>query len=181
MINLLPLKNKKERNREFLRRLIVVLGLGFFFLALVEIVLLLALSSLADYYSGNINEQLLFVKKFAETKSLAKTETEIQNLNDLMAVFQENEKKIYLVSGGILEVLKVLPPGQVKINSFLFDALEGKKTSLKLSLEGRADTRKGLMDFVEDLKSEKYFKDIKLPISSLLTEKDVNFSLMLEL
>jgi len=179
MINLLPIQDKKNIKKEFLRRFIVVLSVCLLLLIVTKIILSLSLFSCLTFLEKNLNEQLISVEHLARLKTIDKLEAETKEVNQLLSVLQNAQEKSHIFSDNVSQILEILP-SSVKINSFYFEKNDNKPKP-KITLGGEAITRTGLLSFVEKLKSNIRFKEVTLPVSSLLTERDVDFSITIEL
>ncbi|MBU1091623.1 hypothetical protein KKA27_02065 [Patescibacteria group bacterium] len=177
MINLLPTQDKKLLKKEFLRRFIVVLGSCFLMLVLTQIILLLSLLFYLVSSEKNLNDQIASTGNLVELKAIDKLEAETKEINDLLSSLQKTQERTPLFSDSISEILKILPPS-VRISSFLFEKGPSKSN---IVMGGESTTRDDLLIFVEDLKSNVYFKEVAIPVSSLLAEKEVDFSIAVEL
>ena len=85
-----------------------------------------------------------------------------------------------VISDDILKILELVP-FSVKINSLLFDAKICNNCFSSILIRGHAETRSDLMDFIGSLSSSNYFEAIESPVSNLLDERDVYFSITIEL
>jgi hypothetical protein len=143
-------------------------------------ILFSALFLFVDSYEESLDSQLVLTKQLAEIKNLKELEVKVKDLNNFLTLFSAGEKMANPISDDILEILGVLP-SSVKIDSFLFDAGRCKDCVSKISLKGYAASRSGLINFTKDLKFGGYFNKVTSPVSNLLAEKDIDFSLVLEL
>jgi len=175
MINLLPTKHKKLVRKEILRRLIVVLGGGLLTLMMIEILLSFSLFFYTDFLAEGLSDQLTSSEELAELKEIEELESRAKKMNDFFINFQNKQKEKGMISEGVSEILNILPPS-IKINSFFFEEREKDISYLTVVIKGVAATRNDLLAFVEGLKSEDSFGDVLLPVSNLLTERDVDFS-----
>jgi len=180
MINLLPLQDKNIEKKEILRRFIAVLGLGLSFLLCAEIVFSLILLFFVGSFEKNLSDQVSYEEKLADLKNVESLESEAKRLNEFLVLFNAGEKETELISGDISDILSVLP-SSLRINSLLFDKGICADCPSKIAIVGNADTRESLIGFISDLKLEERFREVESPISNLLAEKNVNFSLILDL
>lgn len=179
MINLLSVQDKKTAKKESLRRFIVVLGSGFLLLILIKITLSLSLFSYLVFLEKNMSDQLISVEKLAQLKTIDKLETEAKEINRLLSILQNAQEKSHIFSDNVSQVLEILP-SSVKINSFRFKK-NNDEPKPEITLMGEAATRTGLLIFVEKLEANIRFKKVTLPVSNLLTNKDIDFSITIEL
>lgn len=180
MINLLPIGNKRLVKREFLRRFIVVFGLSLSILLFAQIILSSSLFFLANSFAGGFNQQVVFVERIAKLKNLEDFEAKAGQLNSLLGLFHEEEKASLPISGDVFKILKLVPLS-IKIDSLLFDSRTCNDCAPSISVGGYAATRSDLRNFISALTLSGYFRNIKSPVSNLLDERDVGFSLVVEL
>lgn len=180
MINLLPLKDRKNAQKEFLYRFIVLLSLGGLVLTLMAITILSSLFVLTKSFHKELNEQKIFTEELMKLKNVGDLEYEVVKINSLLNIYNTNEQRIQVISDDIFEILNVLP-NLVKIESMSFDKTRCEKCAGEISLSGNAVTRDSLVSFVSKLKESGYFKEITSPISNLLAEEDIDFLLTVEI
>ncbi len=178
MINLLPQKNIKNIKKEFTRRVVIILGLAISVLIFTQIALSSALFLTLNSYIKNSISQVIFTKEFAEKEGLQKSESKVKNINKLLLFFQENENKIEPITDDISEILTASKNNSIKLESFLFNMSPSLAT---VSIKGNASNRDNLINFINTLKLKNHFQKIESPISNLLKENDVDFSIILEL
>ena len=181
MINLLPQKNKKKLKKDILRRFIVVGGLGFSGLVLVVIILSFASYSHMSTLVQGFSEQLRLTKNLAVLKNLEELEFEVKETNVLISSLSQDRKDMELITDDLDKVLNI-QPHSIKTKGFLFECgNKEQKQPSKMMVSGNALTRKSLLNFIDDLKSSGQFKSVISPISNLLEESDVDFTLSIEL
>lgn len=173
MINLLPMKYKKAAQKEFLRRFIAVFGLGLLVLVITELLFSLGLLFSASSSFESFERQTTFSEEMANLKKLDELEMKMRDLNHLLDLCQKEEENLQIISDDISYVLDILPPS-IKINSLLFQ-------NEQLSLFGHADIRGDLLSFVDKLETVSSFEKVESPISNLLVENDIEFSLVIKL
>lgn len=180
MINLLPLKDRKITQKEFLYRFIVLLNIGILILIFMVTTILLSLFVLSKSFYRGLNEQKLFTEELMKLKNVGDLEYEVVKINSLLGIYNANEQNIQAISDDIFEILNVLPQ-LVKIESLVFDKTRCEKCAGEISLSGNAVTRDSLVSFVSRLKEGGYFEEVISPISNLLAEEDVDFLLTVEI
>jgi len=173
MMNFLPEENKIIIKKEYFRRISLILGLFFLFLILTSTLFLFSILILLKDQQESFRRQL----EFSEER-LAKNEARdilplIKDLNDKIFLLQSSQKNAVEKSAIIKNILS-RKPEKITIKGFLFD-------KNKISIQGFSDTRDNMLGFINSLKEEQTFKKVELPISSLLKERDIEFSLNIEL
>ena len=68
-------------------------------------------------------------------------------------------------------------PEAVKIEIISFDKLAKIP---KVSLQGKSPRREELLTFIENMEKEKLIKKVHSPITNILRDKDIEFSLIVE-
>lgn len=173
MMNFLPEENKIIIKKEYFRRISIIIGLFFFFLILTSTLFLFSLFLLLKGQQESFYRQL----EFSEQR-LARSEAKdiiplIKDLNDKIFLLQSSQKNAVEKSAIIKNILS-RKPDKITISGFLF-------AQNKISIQGFSDTRDNMLNFINSLKQEKSFKKVESPISSLLKEKDIEFSINIEL
>ena len=176
MSNLLPKRDKKRLNIEYLFRLISIV-----LIFSSTTILLSIISSLPSYFLSNtktnlVEERVNFLKTYLEEK---------KKTDPAPVLFQTNEKI------EVLELLKI-----PKINESIRSILSEKRSSIKINnfnlrgtdegarslfVGGEARDRDSLISFAESLESVSQFMNIDLPLSNLAKNRDVDFSIVIEL
>lgn len=72
-------------------------------------------------------------------------------------------------------------PDSIQITDWLWTASDGKDKMATLNLAGQADTRQSLLDFVERLKQDPAISAVESPVSNLIKNRDLDFTLKLNL
>ncbi|MCF7836044.1 MAG: hypothetical protein K9M15_02900 [Candidatus Marinimicrobia bacterium] len=176
MINLLPSQNKKLAKKETTRRFFVVLSFSFLILLLIKILFSLSIFSYLVIMEKTIENQLSSTEKIAQLKMIEKLENDATEINNTLFALETIGEKSHLFSKDLEEIIEVCP-SSVSINTLSLEA--GENT--KITFGGKAKTRNNLLDFFEKLKLNNRFKEVVLPVSSLLAEKDVDFSIAIEI
>ncbi len=180
MINLLPLAHKKETKKEYTRRFIVVFGLFFVAGAVIAMIFCLILFYRADAYFKETEKVLELAKKVSSLNKMENLENRIDDLDRLLTTYKDGISRRNSPSFEISLILSVLPKG-IALNSFAFDGEINDKTDRSVRLTGIADTREIFLSFVEALRKISSFAEVESPVSNLLKEKVVGFSLNIKL
>ncbi len=178
MANLIPRERQKKTKKEFFRRFFVVFGIAISFLLCVQIIFSFVSYFFINSSVENIDDQLFSTKKLAEKKGLVFFEKETKGLNNLLKEFNKNEKKLVLASEKINNVL-VNVPSSIKVKKMLFDG-PNKNDSARMLIIGTAQTRDVFVSFLDKLRKKEYFESIESPVSNLLKERNLDFSITIE-
>jgi hypothetical protein len=170
MFHLLPEKEKKILQREYISRLILI-GLIFVLASLLvgSVFLfpsyLLSVRKLAD---ANMNNQQVKSAIAAKTDSALTTflATLKDNLNALVPISKTTNFSILA-----REITDKKESG-IKINEF-------SQSDQTLIINGVSSDRQSLLRFSHELQTIKDFSKVDLPISDFAKDKDINFSITL--
>lgn len=187
MIDFLPASEKYTLRKEYRLRVFSV------FLGMVSMVLTLLILSYVPTYvavSSQYNDSL------AVSQSPEATER-MSQIKEVETVIVETNKKIDILLGGGSPSLSVSPvflgvldsriPG-ISVTHLSYTqggvvSRKGKEEKLPslFTLDGRSVDRKTLLAFKDNLAQKKEFSTIDLPISSLVKETDLTFSIKISL
>jgi hypothetical protein len=187
MIDLLPKPKKNEIRQEYRLRVFVVCLAALSFVLIVVVA-----SSLPTYLFVNSRYQAFL----AESQS-DETQNRISQVKEIETVVQETNKKIDQIKSGtsvfrvkdlFREILESRNEGIVITRlSYDFGAVPGKKGGestaniSSVSVEGKSSDRANLLSFRDALTQKKEFTTVDLPISSLVKETDLSFSINIKL
>ena len=179
MINLLPYDEREAVEKERIRRFVIVASLSVSFILAAGIVLMLP-----SYLKLTFERESLDRGIASEIKASGAGPTEgfkiaLGDLNKKIAILDGAKKGATDVTHIIEGVLKARPAG-VAINSIAYGSVSkgGSKTVL---LSGQAKTRDNFLAFEKNLEDSGDFKKITSPVSNLLRDADLQFSLSLDL
>ena len=173
-MNLLPLERKDKIQKEKRRRFALVAGVLFPVLFLIALILLLPSFFLVAFEEKNFERQFASLKENAVLKEAEKIESAISELNKKIEFYKTNQKESKNLSPFFYEILKA-KPSPIALSSFLFEKGADKKD--KIALQGKASDRTAFISFVEALRKNPDFEEVVSPVSNLLKEKDLEFSL----
>lgn len=182
MINLLPLKNKSDIKKEYLRRVFVVFGFLVSFMIFSGIILLIPL----NYFLGKLkldNEKnLVFYKERADFEETQKTKKIISDLNNKIKIFKKHQNEFHELNSVIEKIISYAPAG-IKIDDFFYDRRADEKGNMieTITVGGIGATRNDVVIFMENLNRNGVFKDVRSPVSNLLKSKDINFTITIDL
>lgn len=170
MINLIPPAAKKSIKREYVKRVITVwlllFSVGF---AILAVFLLPTFVALRDEIST--------LKETAETGSLRVSQYDI-SATELTAA---NRQALLLLNKAttsalseVIDTLTTFAGTKVSLTNFQFANLA---TAGKITLSGIASTRQDLAIFRDVITGDKRFSGVDLPISNLIKDKDLLFTM----
>ena len=178
MINLLS-ADEKQKLRERYHFLVLSVCLP----ALSVILLAAILSFLPTFFLADSNYRSILtesqskaaVSKQSEEQGMKKVVSDANAKIDLLKMTDDARNAEYFFQ----EILKSRPSG-VYITNFSYDGnlkTSDSKYGTGIIVQGNADNRTGLLAFVDALKSKKDFSTVDLPISSLITDTNLSYSL----
>ena len=183
-MNLLPEENKILFKKYYLRRLFVVFVFLFFSAVFAGIIVLIPTHLLISSHKNDLSaESAAYFKKDAKSTDNATT-LEIEKLNNWLDFLEktENDKKLNVIFKNIFDKKN----SGVKITSFSYE--KGNVSKIKdkistdddkISLYGKARKREDLLIFEGQLKKEWGDQKVVSPVSNLINEKGLDFSLIL--
>lgn len=177
MINLLPISGIKRVISEYRIRLTATALVMLATTMIIAIILLVPAYLLASHKQSTVVENLSKTddKKtsFQEAKNLEIIVKETDTTIDLL-----NEKgKKFTLSSDLLQKTAHYKTEDIKIRGIFYNKTDIEST---LSLKGMATNRQSLTNFVEILKKDAVFKDVSLPISDLVKDKNIDFTVMIK-
>jgi len=183
-MNLLPEENKVLFKKYYLRRLFVVFSFLIFSAVVAGIIVLIPMHLLISSYKNDLSaESAAYLKKDAKSADNAAV-LEIEKLNSRLDFLEkaENDKKLNIIFKNIFDKKN----SGVKIASFSYEKGNVSKIKDKISIDddkislyGKARKREDLLIFEGQLKKEWGDQKVISPVSNLINEKDLDFSLTL--
>lgn len=169
--NILPPEEKEHMHMLRKARVIIVWG-GTFFGVLVFTTLLL----LPSYFTLSLQkDEVLRNLEITKQSPIAQRVIGIQQ--SIVALRQSSEdikkisKNVNSFSSVISNIIEDIPPG------IILASLEYNGVLQRLSIHGVADTRAAIARLEETLKKNKFIKDVNIPLSSLVSQKSINFDI----
>ncbi len=178
MINLLPVEDKIFIKREYLRRLLIVIGIFSFSLIFAAIFLLLPSYFLTISQKKTFENQLESVITNLNRQDASRIEANVNHLNAKLAFFsgQKDEQRLS-------EIIKHIVENRnkgISLSYFSYQKSENVAGDIIL-LQGKAWTRNDFLAFVELLGNIEKIKNVESPPSNLLKMENIPFTLRLEL
>ncbi len=171
-MDFLPEEDKKKIRREYHRRFFFVAGLFSFFAILMGVILLLSIVFSFKSQEEGLSRQIKISEerfKFGGTESIIPL---VKELNSKIS-FLDKEYKNIRENSSIIKGILENKPGGVQINSFSIE-------TSKVTLSGSSNTRDNFLLFINNLKKED-FKKVESPINNIIKEKDIEFTINIEL
>lgn len=157
-----------------------MIGIGFYFLSVIIIVLLIVTGTLfaANYFYQNDLKQL--DKRIGEQETILKNysdlEKNVSSVNAKLKIIDQIDAKRTIWSNIITEMAGSTPVA-VQINTFASTA-----DTLKITITGIAETRRDIAKFKDKLESSKNFKNVIFTTSTFDTgSNSFNFNITCEL
>ncbi len=177
MINLLPYDEKEKALKERLRRAIVVFSLALASILLIGIILMLPAYFYLFFQKQGVERQLQGAEQEADKSETEALKKEVAGINSKLSILDNAGKSSKPVAGLFSKVLRAMPEG-VSVKSISYSASKGQAPG-SMALDGKADTRDAFILFKKNIEESGDFSKIESPVSNLLSEKDVDFSLTL--
>lgn len=177
MINLIPIKEKKEIKKDFYYRFLIV-----FFAMLILLIFISLIAILPVYFVSyekkiSINKKLEIQKNETMPEIDQKAQTAIKNLNARLDLLEKARQNKYVFSEKVIKEIVHQKVSGIKINRIFYEnnSLESKK----INIMGLAQNREQLLLFRKALENGPFFKEVDLPISNFVKGRDIQFHLNL--
>lgn len=177
MRNLLPKQNKKIIRREYLIR---VFGIGLVFLFMASV--LGSVFLLPSFFFSRAKEES--VRTSAE---IVRKSVEFREKNSSDILLEEAKQKLELLSnknGGILVqdiVIKITDEKPYGVSLYGISYMELTEGRSRVTLTGVAGEREDMLSFRKYLEQDVLFSSVRLPVSNLAKDKDIEFSIEIEI
>lgn len=177
MINLLPYEDKKEVEREGLRRFLIVALLSLATVIFLGILLMGPVYLLVFQQRIAQEDEELSLRNGKSTEHINQISNEIKKINSKLFVFESNAKN-YSAPKTIKGILDIIPSG-IKLTDISFEVTSEARG--RAQLRGNASTRENLLNFLKVLNDSGLFSKVDSPVSNILKKTDVDFSINLEI
>ncbi len=171
-MNFLLEEDKKEIKREYCRRFVTVLGVFSLSVFLIGTVFLASIIISLKLDANALARQSEFTQQRFEESGAKSFSPLIQDLNDKINFIARKQAKIRENSLIIKKIIGAEPEG-IKINSL---SLNGGK----LVLQGYSNTRQNLVFLIDRLK-QTGFEKVESPLSNIIKERDIEFTINIQL
>ena len=178
MINLLPISGIKKIISEYRVRLVTTVLVMLAVTMVIASALLFPAYLLASHKRTTILEELSKTgnqnASSQETKDLEKIVKEMDATLDMLS----SKGQKFSISNDMLTKTAGFRTGNIKITGMFYDK---KDPESSFSLKGTAASRQSLTSFIEMLKKDATFRDVSLPISDLVKDRNIDFTVMIKL
>ncbi len=178
MINLLPFEERKNIEHDHKVRFVIVAI--FFAIALVIVGIIFLVPSYAAVLAKMrvANDNLEGIKTTEGFKNDETLSDIIKDINSRVDKIALPEKDVSFVDNIILPLTSIKPKNLSLNEIFIARDREGK---IQIQIGGISPDRETLLAFVSNLQADSTFKEVVFPISDYVQEKDIDFSINLEL
>lgn len=170
---LLPQEYGERIAYEQWARLTLVMHAGIFLVLAVGSVLLLPSYLFLTLQEPSILRQVDIANQSVAAKRVDEAEISIRAVNQQIQIFQQIRIGAPSPLTTLLSEFAETVPSGVHISTISWD-----EADRQITIDGKADRRNVLLMFIETLKATSLFKEVDLPVSSLLKEEDISFSLI---
>lgn len=177
-MNLLPVREKRIVRQEYHKRLAVVAQVFFVVLVCMMITSIGASYIVSTYEVISLEREIASISGKNTTQSVTASMALIKDTNNKLGILEQDYTKD---RDDLSEIFSsIINSTDVRLTSFVYDQVVIKKGEVsgvdhRIVLGGIADDRESLTEFVRILRSDKRFKSVELPVSSLIENKDINF------
>lgn len=183
MINILPIEDRKEIKKNYFKRLLIVALVFFAVTILMAIIMLLPTIFFLNEHESVSQKELEYVNKKLGDAGISQITPMVEDLNKKVQILKTTSG-FGKYSDTVTEILNAGGSG-IKISSLSIKKSAGKES---VYISGHSATRKDLLAFLDNLKQCKAafktkctpFDKIESPVSNLLKESDIDFSINAE-
>ncbi len=187
MINLMTVEDRGRLRRDYRRRLFVFGASLFFFVGLMILTVLVSFYLFLRWQSesliaDDLNRSAAFGNSVGQTTpSDAETAQQAEDLEAWAVWAQRLQSGPEPVDRAwqVIGRLSVDRPAALYLSRLTWQPAESADAAPVLQVAGRAATRGDLLKFVEQLESDPTFARVESPISNLIKERDLDFTLEL--
>ncbi len=177
MFNLLPENLRNAVVKEYHLRLTIVV-MVYVILIQVSFLIFLFPSWLVSFYKEkDFSSQSDELNKSLSTLDISSTTSFIKSFNTKIGII--NDSLEYPKFVPILDDVLAKKTGTIRITGMYYTV--NSINSGTLTLEGIGDTRESLVSFSDSLKTIGYFKKVDLPISNLAKDKNIDFTISINI
>jgi Tfp pilus assembly protein PilN len=169
-MNLLPVQEKKELRRNEMLRLIQLFSAGCIVIFLVGIVFLLPIYLPLWFEQREIVKTLLIQEEASRRARIGETSGTIRSLRSTLRTVRAGIGGKTSYASGLLEEIFTKAGPKISFQAF---SIRG----IAVTLSGVASTRRSLLDFEERLRSSGHFDNISVPLSHIVRDVDISFTL----
>ncbi len=178
MINLLPISGIKKIISEYRIRLLITALVMLAVTMVIASVLLFPAYLLASHKRAVVLEDL---SKRGDQKASSQEAKDLEKIiketNATLDLLGEKGQK-FSISNDILTKTAGFRTENIKITGIFYDKNGIEST---FSLKGSAASRQSLTNFIDMLKKDVAFRDVSLPISDLVKDRNIDFTIIIKL
>ena len=167
--NLLPLNKKKDATFETWRRVFQFFGVAAALLYTVAITFLAPSYFPLLFQRRELQRSLNIQKESSRSDDPEDARAELSRIRALMSDIRQSPTKNHT----ILQILNTVAAEREGI-TILSATIENNNV---VTLRGKAALRRNLLDFEQSLRASNIFQEITLPLSSVVRESDIAFTL----
>lgn len=176
MLKLLLKEESKRIKKNYISRFITLILYGFSAILFLFLISIIPAFVLLKIDQKILNEEL----KIAQNEELNKDRIQLkEKLNNLKHLLNILDTKQYETSYLIQKVTE-RQNRSISISSFSFD-LNQETENPSFTIQGNANNRESLADFVSELQKVEEFKTASLPFSSFAKEAEIPFSITIKI
>jgi len=175
MINLLPDEYKNLVEREYQGRILTGMLLFFIITVIISIIFLIPSYFISQIeYSSALDRAEKNIPK-SEPDSLGTSDI-IKKINNGISLLRISSSDNKVLVNQLIDSLITKKNSLISIKSINY---EMRGETAKIDITGVANTRESLLLFVDNLKKEKNFAEVYSPVSNLVKERNVDFSVQI--
>lgn len=177
MINLIPIKEKKEIRKDFYYRFLTVFFVMLSFLVFIFLVAISPAYIISFEKKVSTSKNLEIQKNKVMPEIDQQAQIAIKDLDARLALLEKARKNKYVFSEKVINEIILQKVSGIKINRFFYenDPLGGRK----VNIIGIAQNREQLLLFRQALEEDSLFKNVDLPISNFVKGNNIEFNLNL--
>lgn len=179
MLHLLTEEHRQKVVREYKKRVLGILLLGVFFVFVVSPVFILPTFFLSYGRYADVKSKAQTLDAELSSKEDPSSSESIKSITSSIEALRmfDDKKSIY----SILEKLIKEKPVGIQIKNIIFTPtrLADNIETMTIDIAGRSETRKNLVSFDQNLKSNPVFSEVVVPLASFAKEKNIEFSMKL--
>jgi hypothetical protein len=173
MSNLLPELEKKNLRKQYLARIFSV-----FLLMLLITFVLASVYLLPSYFSSMdkarlTEERVVFLKSYSDKNKETNPDQILRETKEKLDILSKDSNLI-TISEAIKKIIQKRPLA-IKLDAFAYRTIS--PTELSLSISGIAKNRDRLINFTDLLEEDRDFFEVKLPVSNLAPNKNIDFTI----
>ncbi|MCR4283885.1 MAG: hypothetical protein NUV64_01005 [Parcubacteria group bacterium] len=176
MINLLPTGDKIINKKDYLSRLFIVAGILVFSIIAITFALSLPIFFSLFFEERDLSNQFNIIMQGDSSVEADKIYAELDILNKKFSLYEKNNEEIKHISI-LIEKIIALKTSGIRINYFKYE----KDKNDKIIITGESKNRSDFVDFRKKLEDDESFGVVSSPLSNLLKENDIKFTMTIEL